>query len=665
MTKYLDMYITHAKEGLEDMSDQLLALEKNPEDPAVINELFRLAHTMKGIAATMGFRGTADVAHSMESLMDVVRSGDLKITSEIIDILFSCADKMGEMVDAVKDGKGEPEAVDLVNQISDHLAVVKKKEPAEAHEEKAAKGAKKGHPSPEKKEGGPPVGNSKEITVELVQACDMPSARALVAIKRIEAAGRIIEIRPSLEDIENDKFGGSFSVRVDSNEDYDSLAQKLTALKGVSRVTVNGAAPKMIELKTDVPAAVKKPTTDIASVRVKMDRLDDLLDNVGELVINKIRLSEISKSTGSPQLSEALRALDRLSSELQYNVLRIRMVPIELVFSKYPRMVRDLAKETKKEVELIIFGQEIELDRTVIDKLGDLLIHLIRNSVDHGIELPEDRMKEGKTRIGTIRLSASQEQNRVIIVVEDDGHGLDTEKIRAKALQKGLRTKEDLANMSDQEIINILATPGFSTADKVTKISGRGVGLDAVKAGVESLGGQMTIDTKKGSWTRTTIRLPLTLAIILAMLVRVDKDIYAISIDPIIESISISESEIKSIGGMKVINFRGEIVPLLFLSQVLGSSDQPLGGQAIIVEVGQTRAGIVVDELLGQQEIVVKPLDKYLRSVPFLGGATILGTGDVALILDLHGLAAFAREQMRQVSVEDVILNKGGGAENG
>jgi two-component system chemotaxis sensor kinase CheA len=664
MSKYLDMYVTHAKEGLEDMSDQLLALEKNPEDPAVINELFRLAHTMKGIAATMGFKGTAEIAHSMESLMDVVRSGDLKITSEIIDILLSCADKMGEMVDAAKDGKGEPEAIDLVNQISDHLAVVKKKEPAEAREEKAVKAQKKGHLSPDKKEGLP-VGNSKEITVELVQACDMPSARALVAIKRIEAAGRIIEIRPPIEDIENDKFGGSFSVRVDSNEDYDTLALKLTALKGISRVTVNGAAPKMIETKTEAPVAAKKPTQDIASVRVKMDRLDDLLDNVGELVINKIRLSEISKSTGSPLLSEALRALDRLSSELQYNVLRIRMVPIELVFSKYPRMVRDLAKETKKEVELIMLGQEIELDRTVIDKLGDLLIHLIRNSVDHGIELPEDRMKAGKTRIGTVRLSASQEQNRVIIVVEDDGHGLDIEKIRAKALQKGLRTKEELANMSEAEIINILATPGFSTADKVTRISGRGVGLDAVKAGVDSLGGQMTIGSKKGSWTRITIRLPLTLAIILAMLVRVDKDIYAISIDPIIESISISESEIKSIGGMKVINFRGEIVPLLFLSQVLGSSDQAIGGQAIIVEVGQTRAGIVVDELLGQQEIVVKPLDKYLRSVPFLGGATILGTGDVALILDLHGLSSFAREQMRQVSVEDVILNKDGGAENG
>jgi two-component system chemotaxis sensor kinase CheA len=670
MSKYLDMYVTHTKEGLDDLSDNLLALEKNPEDPNTINECFRLAHTIKGIAATMAFNNTSDLAHAMESLMDAVRNGKLKITSDLMDILFSCVDSMNSMVDAVKDGRGEPEALSLIGGIEDILEKLPKEaEPeqkATPKKEKAFKAGKR-ELAPAEQKPAPAAGSKvKDVTIELVQGCDMPSARALVAIKRLEEAGKIIELVPTMDEIEMEKFGGAISARVESAADFDALAQSISSLKGIARVTIDGAAPRAAVRKVEaIAAAQKKPAQEIvSSVRVKMDRLDDLLDSVGELVINKIRLSEISKSEDSPQLAESLRALDRLTSELQYNVLRIRMVPMDIVFSKYPRMVRDLSKQMGKEIELIMVGQEIELDRTVIDKLGDLLVHLLRNSVDHGIEMPEERQKAGKTRTGTIRVFAAQEQNRVMITVEDDGHGIDTDKVRKKALEKGLRTEDELANMSAEDVINILATPGFSTADKVTEVSGRGVGLDAVKAGVESLGGQMTIDTKRGAWTRITIRLPLTLAIILAMLVRVQKDIYAISIDPIIETISVSESDIKTIGGMKVVNFRGEIVPLLYLSQVLGLSEEPLGDKALIVEIGQTRTGVIIEELLGQQEIVVKPLDKYLRKVPYLGGATILGSGEVALILDLHGLSNHAREQMRKISIEDIIT-KTGGTENG
>jgi len=669
MSKYLDMYVTHTKEGLDDLSDNLLALEKNPDDPNTINECFRLAHTIKGIASTMAFNNTSDLAHAMENLMDVVRNGKLKITPELMDILFTCVDTMNSMVDAVKDGRGEPEALSLIGSIEDVLDKVPKDEHEQKgapKKEKAFKEGKRELKPSEHKPAPSAGGQVRDVTVELVQGCDMPSARALVAIKRLEEAGKIIELVPSMDEIEMEKFGGAFSARLESKADFDALAQNISTLKGIARVTIDGSAPRAAARKAEgITPSQKKPAQEIvSSVRVKMDRLDDLLDSVGELVISKIRLSEISKSDGTPQLAEALRALDRLTSELQYNVLRIRMVPMDIVFSKYPRMVRDLAKQMGKEIELIMVGQEIELDRTVIDKLGDLLVHLLRNSVDHGIELPDERQKAGKTRTGSIRIFAAQEQNRVIITVEDDGRGIDTDKIRKKALEKGLRTEEELANMGTEEVINILATPGFSTADKVTAVSGRGVGLDAVKAGVESLGGQISIDTKRGSWTRVTIRLPLTLAIILAMLVRVEKDIFAISIDPIIETISVSEADIKTIGGMKVVNFRGEIVPLLYLSKVLGLSEEPLGNKALIVEIGQTRTGVVIEELLGQQEIVVKPLDKYLRKVPYLGGATILGSGEVALILDLHGLANHAREQMRKISIEDIVVQTGGN-ENG
>jgi len=479
----------------------------------------------------------------------------------------------------------------------------------------------------------------------------MPSARAILVIKRLKNAGRILELNPPIEAIESEKFGRDFSVRIETDEDEKAIAKAISALKGVQKViSSERKAEEKVEQRPGqaVPSpAAKKPMPEIASVRVKMDRLDDLLDTVGELAINKISLLEIGKNINDPKLAESLRILDRLTGELQYNVLRIRMVPIETVFSRFPRMIRDLAKQMGKELEFVMEGQEIELDRTVIDKLGDLLVHLLRNSVDHGIESPEEREKAGKRTVGILRISASQEQNRVMIKVEDDGRGIDPEKLRKKALEKGILTPEELNAMGDDEVMNLLATPGFSTAEKVTEISGRGVGLDAVKSGVESLGGQMTIESVKGQGTKVIIRLPLTLAIILAMLIRIGKETFAISVDPIIETISVKDSDIRTIGGMKVVKYRNEIVPLIYLSKILDISDEELGHEVVIVESGQKKTGLVVQELLGQQEIVVKPLDKFLRKLQFLGGATILGSGEVALILDVNGLMTYAKERMR------------------
>ena len=480
----------------------------------------------------------------------------------------------------------------------------------------------------------------------------MPSARAILVIRRLEKFGRIIKLNPPIEAIESEKFGRSFNIRIETEETGDVVTATIASMKGVQRAIFTEKKPeeKHDEQKAVpavAPTGAKKISPEIASVRVKMDRLDDLLDTVGELAISKISLLEIGKNVNDPKLAEALRILDRLTSELQYNVLRIRMVPIETVFSRFPRMIRDLSKQIGKEVDFVMEGQEIELDRTVIDKLGDLLVHLLRNSVDHGIESPEEREKVGKRPMGILRLSASQEQNRVIIKVEDDGRGIDPEKLRKKAIEKGLMTAEELNTMSDDEVMNLLATPGFSTAEKVTDISGRGVGLDAVNSGVESLGGQMTIESAKGHGAKVIIRLPLTLAIILAMLVRIGEEIYAISIDPIVETISIKDQDIKMLGGMRVIRYRNEIVPLVYLSKILDSCEEEVGHEVVIVETGQKKTGLVVEELLGQQEIVVKPLDRYLKKLQFLGGATILGSGDVALILDIGGLMAHSKERMR------------------
>jgi len=658
------MYVTHTREALQNLSDKLLELEKNPQDQEVINECFRLSHTLKGMARTMTFERTGEIAHSMENILDAIRSKRLEADPEVIDLLFQCLDAMEMMTERVKEKKPEPEVPDLMALIKKKLDEIK---PAEKEEtaEKAAEGEKEvqAGTKPEQAvvaerpaivaEEKPPEKKVRvlEFAIRLNQDVDMPSARAILVIRRLEKSGRIIELNPPIEAIESEKFGRNFSVKIETAEDGKTIADALSALKGVEKATFS---EKKAEIKAEqrpeqapVTATMKKISPEIATVRVKMDRLDDLLDTVGELTINKISLLEIGKRINDPKLAEALRILDRLTSELQYNVLRIRMVPIETVFSRFPRVMRDLAKQMGKELEFQMEGLEIELDRTVIDKLGDLLVHLLRNSVDHGIEPPEEREKVGKRPVGIIRLTASQEQNRVVIKVEDDGRGIDPDRLRKKALEKGIVSAEELNAMSDSEVMNLLATPGFSTAEKVTEISGRGVGLDAVKSGVESLGGQMTIESVKGQGTKVIIRLPLTLAIILAMLVRVGNEIYAISVDPIVETISINESDIKTIGGMKFVNYRNEIVPLIYLSKVLGTSEEELGSHVVIIESGQKKSGLVVEELLGQQEIVVKPLDKFLRKLQFLGGATILGSGDVALILDMNGLISFAKERMK------------------
>ena len=667
------MYVTHSKEAFQNLSDKLLELEKNPQDQDTINECFRLAHTIKGMARTMMFERTGEIAHSMESILDGVRSKRLEADPGVIDLLFQCVDAMEMMTEKVKDKNPEPEVPDLMAMIKKKLGEIRPEEeepeaektPEEKKEAQAGKKAEETEAEEkpvtvarEEKAKEAAVGTTPEkrrrileFRIQLNQALDMPSARAILVIKRLEKAGRILELNPPIEAIESEKFGRDFSVRIETDEDEKAIAKAISALKGVQKViSSERKAEEKVEQRPGqaVPSpAAKKPMPEIASVRVKMDRLDDLLDTVGELAINKISLLEIGKNINDPKLAESLRILDRLTGELQYNVLRIRMVPIETVFSRFPRMIRDLAKQMGKELEFVMEGQEIELDRTVIDKLGDLLVHLLRNSVDHGIESPEEREKAGKRTVGILRISASQEQNRVMIKVEDDGRGIDPEKLRKKALEKGILTPEELNAMGDDEVMNLLATPGFSTAEKVTEISGRGVGLDAVKSGVESLGGQMTIESVKGQGTKVIIRLPLTLAIILAMLIRIGKETFAISVDPIIETISVKDSDIRTIGGMKVVKYRNEIVPLIYLSKILDISDEELGHEVVIVESGQKKTGLVVQELLGQQEIVVKPLDKFLRKLQFLGGATILGSGEVALILDVNGLMTYAKERMR------------------
>jgi two-component system chemotaxis sensor kinase CheA len=377
-------------------------------------------------------------------------------------------------------------------------------------------------------------------------------------------------------------------------------------------------------------------------VRVDIDKLDSLLNLVGELVINKTRLEQIGITHRLTDLVETIEQMDRVTTDLQNVVMKVRMVPVGQVFNRFPRMVRDLSRELNKEINLIIQGEETELDRTVIDEIGDPLVHLLRNSIDHGIEHPDERVAKGKNPVGEVRLIASHEGNNVVILVEDDGKGINAEVIKQKAMEKGLITQAEADKMDANEAVRLVFLPGFSTAEVVTDVSGRGVGMDAVKNKIESLGGMVDVETKINEGSKFKIRLPLTLAIIQALLVEVAKEIYAIPLGSIDSTINLEPSDIKTIQNREVILLRGQIIPIIRLADVLQipRAESEDSGElfVVIVHMGEFRAGIIVDNLIGQQEIVIKSLGKLLAGIKVIAGATILGNGQVALILDIGSL---------------------------
>lgn len=388
----------------------------------------------------------------------------------------------------------------------------------------------------------------------------------------------------------------------------------------------------------------KRPAaTGGRTVRVDIGRLDKLMNLVGELVIGRARIERLAMEAKIKAFDEPLSQLGRISGEIQELVTKLRMVPVSFVFDRFPRIVRDLSKNMGKEIDLVIEGKETELDRTVIDEIGDPMVHLIRNAVDHGVETPEERKKAQKSRQGTVFIAAYQEGNGVIIEVRDDGKGIDTTVVRKKAVERGMLTPEEAAALTEEEAIRLVFLPGFSTAKEVTDVSGRGVGMDAVKNKVESLGGQFQVESAVGKGTRVLIRLPLTLAIVLALLIRVGEETYAISLENVEETLLVQKDEIKYVHGTPVTNVRGEILSLKKLSTILRGENKNDDAQeypVVVVKLGRNRVGFIVDELVGQQEIVIKPLGKLLSKVRGMAGATILGDGNVALILDVASLHA-------------------------
>ena len=674
--QYMGMFLEESREHLQNLNSCVLDLENAPDNLSVLGEIFRSAHTIKGMSATMGFTTIAELTHEMENILDMLRKSQLKATPDIIDAIFKCVDTLEQLVESV--ATGNESSIDNKPLIA-RLKALGKGESIPAATPTTEKIVKASVEASTITLNETEIGLAKkaqaqglqvyEVHVYLREGCLLKSARSYMVMNVLDEIGDVIKTIPVVEDLEKEKFDLSFQVVLVSGSDADKIQQSVLSISEIEKVVVMPCnLPEEVvktENKQPTPVEQAKPpvvnaptptttttTTTTAknksgqSVRVDIDKLDALLNLVGELVINKTRLEQIGITHKLTDLVETIEQMDRVTTDLQSVVMKVRMVPVGQVFNRFPRMVRDLSHGLNKEINLIIQGEETELDRTVIDEIGDPLVHLLRNSIDHGIEQPEERQAKGKNPIGDIRLIARHEGNNVIIMVEDDGKGINPDIIKNIAVKKGLITQAEADKMDANEAVKLVFLPGFSTAEVVTDVSGRGVGMDAVKNKIESLGGMVDVETKINEGSKFKIRLPLTLAIIQALLVNVSEEIYAIPLGSIDSTININSSDIKTVQNKEVILLRGQIIPIVRLANVLQVPEVEKSEQEqnqdelfiVIVHIGEQRAGIIVDNLIGQQEIVIKSLGKLLAGIKIIAGATILGNGQVALILDIASL---------------------------
>lgn len=688
MSQYLEIFMDESKEHLQHMNQILLELEKTPEDLNLINEIFRIAHTIKGMSGTMGFTKVATLTHEMENVLHLVRNKEIPVTSVIIDVIFECFDTLENQITSIENSGAENsnDSSALVNKLVQIIntkgassggesapAAPKVTQPTEAPASKDNSefnievGQAQEHVIQKANEQGL---NAIKVKIVLSSSCMLKAARAFIAFNTLEQFGEVIGSYPIAEEIEDEKFDDSFEVlfvtkldeKTTQNEilniseieavitELVVLGEKVVQDKEVSLEEVIEAVSERI---TDVPqAAAKIEKKDdkgekgktAKTVRVDIDRLDNLMNLVSELIIIKTRLEDNDSTSSRQNMGEAIEYLERITTSLHDAVMKVRMVPVERTFNRFPRMVRDLSKDLGKSIKLLMSGEETEVDRTVIDEIGDPLIHLIRNSIDHGIESPDIRLAAGKPEHGTVALRAYPDGNTVVIEVEDDGAGINAEKVLAKALSKGLVTQKEAETMPHQEIVNLLFKPGFSTAEVITDLSGRGVGLDVVKTKIESLNGTVEVKTTLGHGSKFTIRLPLTLAIIQALMVNLNKEKYALPLNNIKEITTINSKSISLVQNQEVVLYRNKTLPLIRLNEVLqvpyhdGEAENKEDLIVVVVKKGETEAGLVVDSLIGQQEIVIKSLGKYLTGVRVIAGATILGNGGVALIVDPNQL---------------------------
>jgi len=625
-SKYMKAFIAEAKENLQNMNRALLELEKDPGRRDLLDEMFRHAHTIKGGAASIGYEDISTLAHQMESLMDRLRSQNIKPDSSVMDILFETLDLLEMLVGNVaKKKKGEIEIAPLMNKLKT-MSVggaaskrkMAKEAPAPAEPDKDALKKKQ---------------YNIQIKIKLKENCIFKSVRAFMVLKNLGKIGEIASTVPEAREIEDEKFDQSFTVFFATEENEEKIRKVVESIAEIDSVDISSVGRQ----------SIKAPVlSETETVRVDIERLNKLMNLMGELLTDKIRLIRIDSIHKIPELTETIDHLGRLINDIQYEVMQTRLVPVDLIFNRFPRMVRDLSRKEKKKIDLIIEGTEIEVDRTILDKISDPLIHLLRNAVDHGTEPAKERKNAGKPETATISLTASRQKEHVVIEVSDDGKGIDPDQILDIAIKKGMITTEEGAKLNDKEKLMLICTPGLSTNEEATDVSGRGVGVDVVKTTMESLGGTVTIDSEKGKGTKFTLKIPLTMAIARGLLVKVRQETYVVPLANVQEIVSIKVDDVKMIKGEEAILLRGGVVPLIRLARILeldlNNEETKLEFPALVVEVYGKRAGLVVDSMLGQQEIVIKSLEGYMKGIKGYAGATILGDGKVAFILDVASL---------------------------
>ncbi|MDZ4169970.1 MAG: chemotaxis protein CheA [Coriobacteriia bacterium] len=646
MDQYRDVFLAESADYMLQIVDGLLALESAPHDLGPVETVFRGAHSLKGMSAAMGYEKTANLTHRMESLMDRVRKGEVVITSDVVNLMLAAVDLVKEMIDDESAGAGRLDPSEMIQAldgvVSDAVAPADK--PSDV------RGAQAGAEGAVEAVAG---AGTLIVTVRLDESCVLKAVRAYMVIKRLAHMGRVVETRPSAQDIEDEKFGRSFQIVLETVSSEPEVREAATHVNEVVEVVIE---PLDVEPSAPAPPAPSGQSTNARrrdlpklsqtqTVRVAIGHLDTLVDLVGELVILRSRLERLVAGLPDAEIVETVDELQRISTDLQYEVMQTRMVPVGNIFNRFPRMVRDLADELGKKIEFCMDGLDIELDRTVLDEIGDPLVHLLRNCIDHGIESSDSRLAAGKPEIGRISLTASRERDHVAIVVSDDGKGMDVERVWSKAVQRGLVTEAERCDYDDSEILDMTCLPGFTTMDATSRVSGRGVGMDVVKGKVEHLGGTVQILSVHGAGTEFILRLPLTLAIVQALLVEANQHVFAMPLASVDEVLSAEDVRIETVDGSLVVVLRdGEVVPLQRLDAILYDASpatlpEPRSA-VVLVQSGAQQRALHVDGIVGRREIVVKPLSGLFRDQRGFSGATILGDGSVILILDLRVLSS-------------------------
>ncbi|HEX5438731.1 MAG TPA: chemotaxis protein CheA [Gemmatimonadaceae bacterium] len=621
LSRYAELFLTESHEHLSALNHSLLELERAPDSRQPVDAIFRAVHTVKGMSATMGYGAVTELAHALETLMDRVRRGEQHVSAAVMDGLFRGADALEGAIE--RSVEGHEDEIDVAAVVAQLEAVT----------EAPSSGA---HQDGDAQDGG------CQIRIRLLAGSAMRGARALLVVKKAETLGRVLHVAPSMDDLMAEAFEREFSIRLDTAASLERIEEALLSVGDVEAVEVadgGGVVPQPVPVAQPAASDAEVPSERRAAaprhVRIDSRRLDALMNMVGELVITRGRIEQLVTGGGDRVLEEAVAQASRLIGELQEEILLSRMVPVGQVFDRFPRLVRDAARALGKQIEFTIEGKDIELDRSILDEIGEPVVHLLRNAVDHGIEPPAVRVASGKPPWGQLTLSVRRERSSVTIRVMDDGRGIDRAQVLRRSREQGL-VDDSATELSDDELVQLISRPGFTTADQVTDLSGRGVGVDAVVTRVRALGGAVEIRSTPGQGTTVTARMPVTLAIVRALLARVDAETYAVPITHVRETVELSASTLKHVKGREVMLVRDDVLPLLRLREMvrLPPADDRLL-PVVVLEVGDRRAGLVVDALAGQQDIVVKQFDAVRGAVPLFSGATILADGAPALIMDV------------------------------